>query len=123
MEGNTLVNTVVGAIVTIAIGFIPVLNLLSPAIGGGVGGYLQREGAGGGAKVGALVTVAFLIPVAVLLVVAGGLIGSFLPTGVGGAGAGAAAGGVGLVVVVIIAIPSFILSIIGGVVGGAVAGE
>lgn len=88
-----------------------------------MGGYLQKEGAGGGAKVGALVTIAFLIPLAILLVVAGGLIGSLLPAGAGGAGAGAAAGGIGLIAVVIIAIPSFVLSIIGGVVGGAVAGE
>jgi hypothetical protein len=121
LQGNTLVNTIIGAVVGIITALIPVLGFLSPAFGGAVGGFLQKEGAGGGAKVGALVTVALLIPISILLVVAGGLITSFLPEI--GPGAGAAAGGLGIVVVLILAIPSFILSIIGGVIGGAMGGS
>ena len=121
LQGNTLLNVIIGTVVGIIVLFIPVLNLFSSAIGGAVGGYLQKEGGGGGAKVGALISIAQLAFIGIILIVAGGLIAAALP--MVGSGAGAAAGAVGLGAIVILAIPSLVLSIIGGAIGGAIGGN
>ena len=49
-DGDTLLNAVIGAAVTLVTSFLP----FSPVIGGAVAGYLQREDTRAGAKVGAL---------------------------------------------------------------------
>ena len=49
-EGDTLLNAVLGAVVTIVLSFTG----FSPLIGGGVAGYLQRGTRAEGAKVGAI---------------------------------------------------------------------
>ena len=49
-DGDTLLNALIGAAVTLVTSFVP----FSPVIGGAVAGYLQRGDTRAGAKVGAL---------------------------------------------------------------------
>lgn len=58
-EGDTLLNAVIGAVVTVLTSFVPV----SPVIGGAVAGYLQRRD---GLSVGALSGVLAAIPLVAL---------------------------------------------------------
>lgn len=64
-QGNTFMNAVVGAVVTVVVAFLP----LSPTIGGAVSGYLQRGGLREGAKVGGLVGLFAMVPLYVALLV------------------------------------------------------
>lgn len=57
-QGDTVVNAVIGAVVTVLLSFTG----FSPVIGGAVAGYLQRESRGSGAKVGALSGVIAFVP-------------------------------------------------------------
>lgn len=57
-RGDTLLNAVIGAAVTVALSFTG----FSPLLGGGVAGYLQRESRKSGAKVGALSGAFAVIP-------------------------------------------------------------
>ncbi|QSG12761.1 putative membrane protein [Halapricum desulfuricans] len=70
-NGDTLLNAVVGAVVTVLASFIP----FSPVLGGAVAGYLQKEDSSTALKVGALSGAIAAIPF--LFVVA--LLGSVLP--------------------------------------------
>lgn len=63
-KGDTLLNAVVGAVVTVVLSFVGV----SPLLGGGVAGYLQRESRRRGAIVGALAGALATLPVVVLLI-------------------------------------------------------
>lgn len=56
--GNTFMNAVVGAIATLVLSFLP----LSPVLGGGIAGYLQRGPQQEGAKVGGLAGLLAAIP-------------------------------------------------------------
>jgi len=58
-EGNTLVNALVGAVVTAVTSFLP----LSPVIGGAVAGYLQGGTRSDGLRVGAISGFIGMIPV------------------------------------------------------------
>lgn len=58
-EGDTLLNAVLGAAVTVVLSFLGV----SPLLGGGVAGYLQRGTRADGAKVGALSGAIATLPV------------------------------------------------------------
>jgi hypothetical protein len=51
---RTLRNGLVGGLVGTALGFVPLVLLVSPVLGGGVAGYLEREGFRHGALAGAV---------------------------------------------------------------------
>jgi hypothetical protein len=53
MSRRTVRNGVVGAVVGSVLGFIPLVLLVAPLIGGGVAGYLERDGPKRGAIAGA----------------------------------------------------------------------
>lgn len=72
-SGETLVNAVVGAVVTVLLSFVGI----SAVIGGGVAGYLEEDGTGAGAKVGALSGAFATVPFVVVVFVAGALVGLF----------------------------------------------
>lgn len=55
---NTLLNGLLGGVVAIVLAFIP----LSPALGGGVAGYLEGGDATSGAKVGVIAGLVAIVP-------------------------------------------------------------
>ncbi|MDZ7688077.1 MAG: DUF5518 domain-containing protein [Halobacteriales archaeon] len=118
-EGKTLINIIIGAVVTLVVSFVPVVQALAPAVGGGVAGYLQKRGVGGGLKVGTGVALVFMIPAVLFIVAFSGFIAAMVP----GVGAGMMAGTFMFVILLIIFFWTLVLAVIGGVVGGAVAGE
>lgn len=73
---KTLVNAVIGAVVTLVTSFIP----FSPVIGGGVAGYLQKRGHREGARVGAIAGLIAAIPIALLVVVLFVFMGAIIVT-------------------------------------------
>lgn len=70
MNGQTLKNVGIGFVVGAVLGFVPLLMLFAPLVGGGVAGYLERAGTRRGAAVGA--TTGLLL--AVFGALAGGLV-------------------------------------------------
>jgi hypothetical protein len=70
-EGDTLLNALVGAGVTVILSFTG----FSPVIGGGVAGYLQRSDRMGGARVGAISGAIATLPFLLLAVVVFGFFG------------------------------------------------
>lgn len=73
-EGDTLLNAVVGAVVTVLTSFLP----LSPVLGGAVAGYLQRRD---GFAVGALSGLLAAIPLVLLMGLFLGVVTAFLGFG------------------------------------------
>lgn len=63
-KGDTLLNAVIGAVVTVVLSFVGV----SPLLGGGVAGYLQQERRKRGAVVGALSGALATLPLVLLLI-------------------------------------------------------
>lgn len=112
-KGDTLMNAVIGAVVTVVLSFTG----FSPLLGGAVAGYLQRESRTSGAKVGALSGVFAFIPFLLFMflffgVFFGGMMG-------GGMGI---PGGPELIVILFIMFPMFLLWNVGlGAVGGYLA--
>ncbi|WP_436926932.1 DUF5518 domain-containing protein [Halosimplex amylolyticum] len=51
---STVRNGALGAVVGTALGFVPLVLLVAPFVGGGVAGYLERDGARRGAMAGAI---------------------------------------------------------------------
>jgi uncharacterized protein YqgC (DUF456 family) len=49
---QTIRNGAIGAVVGSVLGFVPLVLLVAPVIGGGVAGYLQRDGPRRGALAG-----------------------------------------------------------------------
>ena len=45
---KTIQNGVIGGVVGSALGFVPLVLLVAPLLGGGVAGYLERDDAKGG---------------------------------------------------------------------------
>ena len=62
-EPNTLVNAVLGGVVSVVLGFVP----FSPVLGGAVAGYLQGEEPSQGLRVGAYAGLVAAIPLAFVL--------------------------------------------------------
>lgn len=82
-EGDTLLNAVVGAVVTVVTSFLP----LSPAIGGAVAGYLQRrDGLAVGALSGLLAAIPLVLFLGLFLGVLTVLLGIGAPRGLFGVG-------------------------------------
>jgi hypothetical protein len=75
-EGDTLLNAVIGAVVTVLTSFVPV----SPVIGGAVAGYLQgRDGPTVGALSGVLAALPLLALFGLLLAFLGAFVGFGAP--------------------------------------------
>ncbi|MFC4357958.1 DUF5518 domain-containing protein [Halobium salinum] len=116
---STLVNAVVGAVVTTVLSFTG----FSPIVGGAVAGYLQREPPKQGAKVGALSGLLAAVPFLLVL-----LLGGFLFFG-GFAGRGfGVPGGLELVIVLFVLLPALFLwnvalGAAGGYLGASLRGE
>jgi len=51
---KTIQNGVIGGVVGSALGFVPLVLLVAPLLGGGVAGYLERDDAKGGLVAGAV---------------------------------------------------------------------
>lgn len=69
-EGDTIINAVIGAVVTVVLSFTG----FSPLLGGMAAGYLQRGDRGGGIRVGALAGAIAALPFLLVLVVFGGVL-------------------------------------------------
>lgn len=113
-KGDTIKNSIVAAIITTIAFFIPILNIIAPIFGSGVGGYMQKEGVRGGAKVGGIMGVLMVLPAIFM----GGFVSwmfSFIPE------VGAFFAGSTLVVTAVITAWSIVVGLVGGAIGGAVA--
>ena len=118
-EGKTFLNILIGAVVTLVVSVVPAVQAIAPVVGGGVAGYLQKRGIGGGIKVGAGVAFVFMIPAILLIVVFSSFIAAVVPM----VGAGMLTGTVLFIVLIVVFFWTLVLAIVGGAVGGAVAGE
>lgn len=80
-EGDTVVNAVIGAVVTVVLTFTG----FSPVLGGLVAGYLQRGERADGVRVGALSGAIAVLPFLLLFFVFGGFLftGSLMGGGMG----------------------------------------
>lgn len=125
-EGETLKNGVIGALFAIVFHFVPLVgSMLAPIAGGWLAGHLQKEDVGGGAKAGLAAGLIGLIPA-----IAIGVLVFFLFTFLGVI-SGDPEGFVGLTVfggllgvggLLVFGAYNVILSLVGGVVVGAIAG-
>ena len=113
-KGDTLLNAVIGAIATTVFYFVPVVQAIAPIAGGIVAGYLQSEGVGGGAKVGALQGFIMFIPGLAIGTVAAGLLAGIPVVG------GLLAGSLFLIVLAIV-LHSVVIGLVGGLIGGALS--
>lgn len=114
---STLVNALVGAAVTVVLSFVP----FSSIVGGAVAGYLQRGDVGEGATVGAIAGFLAMIPWALFLFLAGGVLAFGM---MGAAPRGFLFGGLGIVsILLFLGVYVIGLSVVGGVVGAYVAAE
>lgn len=94
-EGDTLINALIGAVVTVILTF----TIFSPILGGGIAGYLQNGTREEGARVGAISGVIAAVPVLALAFLFGGLFltGSMLGFGgMMGGSVGMMDGGIGV---------------------------
>ena len=101
--GDTWINAVVGAVITIGLSFTG----FSPLLGGGVAGYLQAESPARGAKVGAISGAIAAIPLFLLMILAFVLFAG-IPAGPGGV-----PGGVELVIIFGMMLPMMLLWFVG----------
>jgi hypothetical protein len=99
-KGDTLLNAVLGAVVTVLLSFVG----FSALLGGAVAGYLQRETRRDGAKVGALSGAFATVPFLLVVVVGVGFF--FVGPVMGGLGP---PGGLELLVIVFVLLPLLFL--------------
>lgn len=110
-KSETLVNAVIGAVVTVIFSFTGI----SPLIGGAVAGYLQQETRRSGAKVGAYSGALAFLPFLFILVLG---FGFFLAGPLMGDGFGVP-GGIELVIILFVIFPLLLLWNVGlGAAGG-----
>ncbi|MFC5368370.1 DUF5518 domain-containing protein [Salinirubrum litoreum] len=115
MASNRLVNALVGAVVTVVTSFVP----LSPVLGGGVAGYLQRGDTREGATVGAISGLLVAIPLAIL----GTLVAALFTIVPEGGGGGLLFAFVFLAILLVSSVYSVAFSALGGVLGAYLARE
>lgn len=116
-EGDTLLNALVGAVVTVILAFIP----FSTVLGGGVAGYLQKGTRNDGLRVGAISGLIALVPIFIFGSLFGGLF-LFTMLGVGPRGV-IGLGFVFLLVLFVIVLYTVALSALGGYLGAYIATE
>lgn len=68
-EGDTLLNALIGAVVSVVLAFLP----FSTVLGGGVAGYLQNEPRKEGLRVGAISGAIAMIPIFLFVSLFGGM--------------------------------------------------
>ena len=112
-EGDTLVNALIGGVVSIVLSF----TALSPILGGAVAGYLQGGDRGAGTRVGAYAGLVAAVPFVLF-----GLFVTVVLTGVavGGRGGAFGFGFIVLLFAVVIAAITIGLSALGGWLGNYV---
>ena len=115
-QGKTFVNGTIGSLVTTISYLVPVLNLFAPVFGGVMAGYLQKEGAVGGMKVGVVKGFIMVAPGVILGTIAAGILAD-IPV-IGGALASSL-----VAIIFVIVLHSLALGWLGGLIGGAIAGE
>jgi hypothetical protein len=81
-QGDTLLNALIGAGVTVVLSF----SGFSPLLGGAAAGYLQREDRREGARVGAISGALAALPFLGLMIILFGFFGLFAAGSPGGAG-------------------------------------
>lgn len=126
MDKNRLLkHSVIGLGVMIVVGLVPLVNAFAAVIGGGVAGYLHRGRATGGAAAGAATGLLWTLVTALLLVVVVVGAGLFAPPGVGPFAWLPAAGGSAYIAGLFLYQNAVVvgMAIVGGVIGGLVAGE
>ena len=111
-----LKGTLVGLATTIILYLIPGVNLVSPLIGGAIGGYLVHQGIWGGVRSGALLALLMLIPGMALEILGSLIQGSISVPFLGGI-----AGTAEVILYVVLIAHTAVLGVFGGVVGGAMA--
>lgn len=74
-EGDTFLNALLGALVTVVLTAIP----FSPVVGGVVAGYLQGPDRGAGARVGAIAGAFAALPLVLVFLLFGGVALAILP--------------------------------------------
>ncbi|QDX40633.1 DUF5518 domain-containing protein [Salarchaeum sp. JOR-1] len=110
---NTLINALIGAAVTVVLSFTGV----SPLLGGAAAGYLQANGPGDGARVGAISGIVASLPLILVLALFAGAL-PFAPIEF------AALGVVAILFVVVFAVGfTAALSAAGGYIGGYLEAE
>lgn len=130
-EPNTLVNALLGGVVSVVLGFVP----FSPVLGGAVAGYLQGADTSRGVRVGIYAGLVAAVPLAFVLFLLVSML-SFVPVPGGfesgamdGSAAAASGGspllaiGVLLVVFALAALYTVGLSALGGYLGSYVKGR
>lgn len=109
-KGDTLINAVLGAVVTVIFSFIG----FSPVIGGAVSGYLQQESRRSCVKVGALSGVFAFLPFMFFIFLIVGIVTFLMP--MGGSGL---PGGLELLIIFLVIVPFVAIWNIGlGALGG-----
>ena len=111
-----LKGTLVGLAATLILYLIPGVNLVSPLIGGAIGGYLVHQGILGGVRSGALLALFMIIPGMALEIVGGLIRGSDGVPFLGGIG-----GPTSVILHLVLIAHTAVLGVFGGVMGGAVA--
>jgi hypothetical protein len=115
LEGKTLTNAAIGAVVSTVAYLVPVVNLFAPIFGGGVAGYLQHQGASGGMKAGSVKGFVMTIPAIGLGLVASGMLAQIPVIG------DLLAGSIVLLVIIVVG-HSVALGFFGGLFGGIISG-
>ncbi len=116
-QGDTLLNALIGAVVSVILAFLP----FSTVLGGGVAGYLQKGSRNEGLRVGAISGAIALIPIFLIGSVFGGFF--FLSMlGLGPRGL-LGFGFLFLVVLVILVVYTVALAAVGGYLGAYIANE
>lgn len=114
-RGDTWLNALLGALVTIVLS----VTVFSPVLGGAVAGYLQGPDTGDGLRVGALSGVLAAIPGVLVFATLGTVVLGALGFVEGGALFGAVGLLVGAVILVVVVAYAVLLSALGGYVGAA----
>lgn len=114
-EGRTPVNAALGAVVTTVVLLVWPLTVGAPALGGLLAGYLQREKGAGGMKAGAAMGGLMVVPAVALAVIAQGILSSYMFVG-------PMLSQYLPVAVVLIVGYSVVLGVVGGLLGGQIAG-